>query len=76
MLRTGEHNRMVDFYQVGALLYELLTGLPPLYHGDKGEMFERIANDKPDMPNYLSKEARYLLSYLLMKEPEERLGYH
>ena len=45
MLNTGEHTRMVDFYQIGALLYELVTGLPPNYSNDKKEMFERIASE-------------------------------
>ena len=35
MLNSGTHSRMLDFYQVGALLYELLTGLPPNYSSDK-----------------------------------------
>ena len=76
MIRTGQHSRMVDFYQLGVLLYELLTGLPPLYHENKDEMFDRIANETPAIPTYLSEEARDLLSQLLIKDPEERLGYH
>lgn len=35
MLLRGEHGRSVDFYQCGALLYELLTGLPPNYSTNK-----------------------------------------
>lgn len=54
MLNSGTHTRMVDFYQIGALLYELLAGLPPCYANDKKEMFDRIAKQNAKMPSHWS----------------------
>ena len=38
-------------------------------------MFSRIANEEPVMPRYLSQAAKELLTGLLRKDPELRLGY-
>ena len=65
---------MVDFYSLGALLYEMLVGLPPLYSNNREEMYFNIANMEPTYPDHLSKEAVQLLKGLLQKEPEKRLG--
>ncbi len=35
MLIRGSHSRMIDFYQLGALIFELIAGLPPNYSEDK-----------------------------------------
>ena len=42
MLATREHSRTVDFYALGAFLYEMLYGVPPYYSNDRAEMFRNI----------------------------------
>ncbi len=39
--RTG-HNRQVDWYLLGVLLYELLVGQPPYLDTTKEKLFENI----------------------------------
>lgn len=75
MLNSGTHSRTLDFYQIGALLYELLTGLPPNYSSNKKQMFANIARKEAPYPGYLSVNAKSLLKGLLHKDPTKRLGY-
>ena len=75
MLNSGTHSRTLDFYQIGALLYELLTGLPPNYSSNKKQMFANIARKEAPYPGYLSTNAKSLLKGLLHKDPTKRLGF-
>jgi serine/threonine protein kinase len=35
MLKRQGHNKTVDWYMLGVLIYEMLMGLPPFYHKNR-----------------------------------------
>jgi serine/threonine protein kinase len=59
---------------LGALLFEMLTGLPPFYCRDREKLFEKIRRGTLEYPKYLSPRAQQILRGLLTKDPNRRLG--
>lgn len=74
MLAREGHGFAVDWWGLGALLYEMLTGLPPWYSRDRQKMFSSIRNDPLVIPSYVAAEIQTLISGLLEKDPKKRLG--
>ncbi|KAF1328687.1 Agc protein kinase, partial [Globisporangium splendens] len=73
LARKG-HGTAVDWWGLGMVLYEMLTGLPPWYTRNRQELFARIREAPLEIPKYLSADAASLISHLLHREPEKRLG--
>lgn len=45
MVQEQGHNYMLDYYCLGALLYEFVVGFPPFYSHDKDKIFDSIKHE-------------------------------
>lgn len=68
------HGTAVDWWNLGMVLYEMLTGLPPWYTNDRKKLFERLRSARLHFPPYVSRRAEALIRQLLNRNPAERLG--
>lgn len=73
LMRTG-HNKAVDWWSLGALAYDMLTGAPPFTAENKKKTIDKILKGKLTLPPYLTPEARDLIKKLLKRHVQSRLG--
>ncbi|KAM7304409.1 putative cAMP-dependent protein kinase catalytic subunit [Ixodes scapularis] len=71
------HDRAVDFWAVGVLMFELLAGTPPFAADDPMKTYNVILKgiDMLDFPRNMSRNAVSLIKRLCRENPSERLGY-
>ncbi|KAK6828294.1 hypothetical protein PG989_005474 [Apiospora arundinis] len=76
LLMGNGYNKTVDWWTLGVLLYEMLTGLPPFYDENTNEMYRKILSEPLHFPGpeVVPPAAKDLLTKLLNRDPEHRLG--
>ena len=69
------HNKAVDYWALGCLLFEILVGEAPFYRaGGEAKLFERIIRARIEYPPRMEKVAQHLVSRLLEKDLSKRYG--
>jgi serine/threonine protein kinase len=70
MLKRRGHGKMLDWYVLGVILYEMIVGRTPQEKGSKNT----CADQKVSIPRFVSPEAADLIRRLLHRTPEKRIG--
>uniref|UniRef100_A0A4W4DW50 non-specific serine/threonine protein kinase n=1 Tax=Electrophorus electricus TaxID=8005 RepID=A0A4W4DW50_ELEEL len=68
------HTQSADWWSLGVLMFEMLTGTLPFQGKDRNETMNMILKAKLGMPQFLSLEAQSLLRMLFKRNPANRLG--
>ena len=73
--QTG-HGFCVDYWGLGMILYEMMTGLPPWYTTDRSKLFRRLRSAPLVFPKevHFTPPCRSCIAGLLEREPRLRIG--
>lgn len=68
------HGTSVDWWNLGMVTYEMLTGLPPWYTTDREKLFENLRTAPLKFPMSVNRVAALFIQALLNRNPLKRLG--
>ena len=74
VINKAGHGTAVDWWGLGMLMYEMLTGLPPWYTKDRQKLFERLRGAPLVIPKNVSAPSASIIGGLLTRNPSKRLG--
>jgi len=79
IIQGNEYGKPVDWWSLGVFIYEIIVGVTPFCckSNDENKIMENILNKPVSFPVknvILSAEAKDLITKLLKKDPEMRLG--
>ncbi|KAI8427675.1 hypothetical protein MSG28_002139 [Choristoneura fumiferana] len=74
IIQSKGHNKAVDWWALGVLIYEMLVGYPPFYDENPFGIYEKILNGRVEWPRHLDPIAKDVIKKLLVQDRTKRLG--
>jgi serine/threonine protein kinase len=74
VLQQSFHTNVADWWSFGVLVFEMIVGLPPLYHENTNRLRRMILQDPVTYPSSMSTVTRDFIGELLNRDPTKRLG--
>lgn len=72
VLQGKDYGKAVDWWSLGTLIFEMLTGLPPFYDEDVQKMYSLKMSADLEIPAEVNKDGADLIRKLLDRNPETR----
>eukprot|EP01097_Dermamoeba_algensis_P007658 TRINITY_DN48_c0_g1_i1.p1 TRINITY_DN48_c0_g1~~TRINITY_DN48_c0_g1_i1.p1 ORF type:complete len:428 (-),score=98.00 TRINITY_DN48_c0_g1_i1:279-1562(-) len=73
VIKGEPYGKEIDWWSLGTIMYEMLTGAPPFMEDDVQKMYVQILKGAIVMPPGLSTDGCSLLLQLLERDPKKRL---
>jgi protein kinase X len=74
IIQAKGHNSTADWWALGILIYEMLSGSPPFYDESTHKVYERILQSKIEWPRHFDFSAKDIIKRFLASDPTKRLG--
>ena len=74
MVEGREHDKQIDVWSLGVLLYEFLVGNPPFEAENHSATYRRISRIDLRFPRHVPTDAQDLIRRLLVKDPKKRMS--
>ncbi|ETN68144.1 camp-dependent protein kinase catalytic subunit [Anopheles darlingi] len=74
IIQSKGHNKAVDWWALGVLIYEMVVGYPPFYDDNPFGIYEKILSGKIEWSRHTDPIAKDLVKKLLVLDRTKRLG--
>jgi len=74
IIQSKGHNKAVDWWALGILIYEMLAGYPPFCDENPICIYEKILTGKFEWSQHVESTAKDLINHLLVQDRTKRLG--
>ncbi|KAI8971104.1 camp-dependent protein kinase 1 [Pilobolus umbonatus] len=74
VIQSKGYGLAADWWSLGILIFEMLTGFPPFYDDDHLKLYEKILQGKIKWPSYMDPFAKDLLKRLITPDLSRRYG--
>ena len=73
VINKNGHDKSVDIWCIGAIIFQLLTGKYPFNGQSENVLYDNILRNKIDWPKDINLEAKNLISRILKTDPKDRI---
>jgi len=74
IIQSKGHNKNVDWWALGVLIFEMLAGYPPFYDDNPLGIYHKIMDGYYEFPPHIEPKARDLVKSFLCADTSVRLG--